>query len=64
MDWHITAAETVSLPARGVWIEIVQDFEQLDGHGSLPARGVWIEIQNTCPITGIEPVAPRKGSVD
>ena len=34
-----------SLPARGVWIEIVNG-DSVDGHASwsLPARGVWIEI--------------------
>ena len=33
-----------SLPARGVWIEIVQCEYVLPAELSLPARGVWIEI--------------------
>ena len=34
-----------SLPAWGVWIEIVGGFEaEADGAKSLPAWGVWIEI--------------------
>ena len=34
----------MSLPARGVWIEIVHWFVWLVIKESLPARGVWIEI--------------------
>ena len=33
-----------SLPARGVWIEIVTAGKVQAGAMSLPARGVWIEI--------------------
>ena len=36
----------VSLPARGVWIEITKNISVTTCTGvSLPARGVWIEIQ-------------------
>ena len=34
----------VSLPARGVWIEITSHQSWYNAVGSLPARGVWIEI--------------------
>ena len=33
-----------SLPARGVWIEILIQDDRTLAHWSLPARGVWIEI--------------------
>ncbi len=33
-----------SLPARGVWIEIVNMRSHYENQSSLPARGVWIEI--------------------
>ena len=36
--------EVVSLPARGVWIEIWADMRNAGIFWSLPARGVWIEI--------------------
>ena len=34
----------MSLPARGVWIEITSHQSWYNAVGSLPARGVWIEI--------------------
>ena len=34
----------MSLPARGVWIEIVRAADSLRHGASLPARGVWIEM--------------------
>ena len=34
----------MSLPARGVWIEIVMIPCDRSAAGSLPARGGWIEI--------------------
>ena len=39
----------LSLPARGVWIEITWEKVLPDLEGSLPARGVWIEILSACP---------------
>ena len=33
-----------SLPARGVWIEIISISAPSLSNSSLPARGVWIEI--------------------
>ena len=37
--------EVVSLPARGVWIEICDTNKNIKRRAeSLPARGVWIEI--------------------
>ena len=54
-----------SLPARGVWIEIMSaaicGAEFLK---SLPARGVWIEIARHPGSVPPDGVAPRKGSVD
>ena len=55
---------SVSLPARGVWIEIVLCPIPLAGKLSLPARGVWIEIGDYCSKLKIIWVTPREGSVD
>ena len=33
-----------SLPARGVWVEIIVPPKKKPGLRSLPARGVWVEI--------------------
>ena len=35
----------MSLPARGVWIEILDYLTTGEEPASLPARGVWIEIK-------------------
>ena len=55
----------MSLPARGVWIEIEIWYNIITAREkSLPARGVWIEM---CPTTKTDPllsVTPREGSVD
>ena len=40
-----------SLPARGVWIEIITTAIDVASARSLPARGVWIEILMTFYIT-------------
>ena len=54
-----------SLPARGVWIEIVRDNDNLPvWRMSLPARGVWIEINEISESTANIIVTPREGSVD
>ena len=53
-----------SLPARGVWIEILGCGITVTYIKSLPARGVWIEIQDTAGTAVPGSVAPRKGSVD
>ena len=53
-----------SLPARGVWIEIVSGQGDRRVVQSLPARGVWIEISRRPTTQRRPPVAPRKGSVD
>ena len=54
-----------SLPARGVWIEIIKVVTQtVTGFTSLPARGVWIEITTLHHASPTRKVAPRKGSVD
>ena len=60
----MTQTPLSSLPARGVWIEMLLTVSGNYGIESLPARGVWIEI--LCYTAGdrrVE-VAPRKGSVD
>ena len=36
----------LSLPSRGVWIEMLRNARQRYGIVSLPSRGVWIEIWN------------------
>ena len=53
-----------SLPARGVWIEIVYRIMECLLSQSLPARGVWIEIGEKSKSKKEFTVAPRKGSVD
>ena len=40
-------AEGESLPARGVWIEMLDVLDDLVPVRSLPARGVWIEIRRS-----------------
>ena len=37
----------LSLPARGVWVEITRSCGCLGNEVSLPARGVWVEINDT-----------------
>ena len=54
----------MSLPARGVWIEIVAVRFAVARGASLPARGVWIEICAALRDAHVLNVAPRKGSVD
>ena len=52
-----------SLPARGVWVEMLSASISSRGLSSLPARGVWVEIgywkHKGIPIR----VTPREGSV-
>ena len=55
---------SVSLPARGVWIEIVLCPIPLAGKLSLPARGVWIEMFVFSALRTQVSVTPREGSVD
>ena len=54
----------MSLPARGVWIEINMNHVLSLIFKSLPARGVWIEILLVLRLNLSPNVAPRKGSVD
>ncbi len=62
---NILAVEAnLSLPARGVWIEILKQKNRYGVCLSLPARGVWIEILTHCPVSCAIGVTPRKGSVD
>ena len=60
----MTALYRRSLPAWGVWIEIMSMYQIKKEVLSLPAWGVWIEIT----INGADSinfiVAPRMGSVD
>ena len=55
---------SASLPARGVWIEIMHEAIMRAVWVSLPARGVWIEITTEKKERLLESVTPRKGSVD
>ena len=54
----------VSLPSRGVWIEIVVSRIVSRRAVSLPSRGVWIEIILVFYTISRRPVAPLAGSVD
>ena len=54
----------MSLPARGVWIEISSFSKEIGVSESLPARGVWIEIPPFWKVRVSGSVTPRKGSVD
>ena len=58
------ARGSMSLPARGAWIEITYNTRQMSRFMSLPARGAWIEIKKEEVKAGLLLVAPRKGSVD
>ena len=61
---QLTAQVSMSLPARGVWIEIADVNESVRTISSLPARGVWIEITPACTCARVTIVTPREGSVD
>ena len=55
----------MSLPARGVWIEINLSQQDNRYRESLPARGVWIEIHLIVFFAYfVSLVTPREGSVD
>ena len=54
----------MSLPTRGVWIEIPEEAEQRQNMRSLPTRGVWIEMYILAHEYGKRIVAPHTGSVD
>ena len=50
----------LSLPARGVWIEIWSVGHPADQDGSLPARGVWIEmIRHACQLAQADGHSPQ-----
>ncbi len=57
-------AEALSLPAWGVWIEIIILFQKNRKVLSLPAWGVWIEIVKDFESLIEQTVTPRMGSVD
>ena len=50
-----------SLPARGVWIEIVCQHTERRKDKSLPARGVWIEIKTATAIFEKVTSLPARG---
>ena len=55
----------VSLPAWGVWIEILSQVSLVMSlQVSLPAWGVWIEISTINAMITAVRVTPRMGSVD
>ena len=62
--WPVGPVPYLSLPARGVWIEIAARDAGRSPAASLPARGVWIEMVRSAPKYLKGEVAPRKGSVD
>ena len=53
----------MSLPARGVWVEIIESENNLELAKSLPARGVWVEIRRYPASCNTSIVTPREGSV-
>ena len=53
-----------SLPAWGVWIEILSWISIIVTSASLPAWGVWIEIDEGEKEVLVSGVTPRMGSVD
>ena len=54
----------VSLPMRGVWIEIADGCCSGPSSESLPMRGVWIEIADVEAFHRRFMVTPHAGSVD
>ena len=58
------ALTVLSLPMRGAWIEITEEYEYLKKCLSLPMRGAWIEIVSFALLVGVFLVAPHAGSVD
>ena len=53
-----------SLPARGAWVEILEESKYYGVVRSLPARGAWVEIRRLMMILPrMITVAPREGSV-
>ena len=53
----------LSRPARGAWVEILQDGAYIHDEPSRPARGAWVEILEDGSRREHHPVAPRKGRV-
>ena len=51
----------MSLPSRGVWIEIPADYGRPYLVGSLPSRGVWIEISRMLSALRINASLPSRG---
>ena len=65
MEGYVRYAEgEQSLPAWGVWIEMLELSAVLCDSKSLPAWGVWIEITMNVGDYFTEEVTPRMGSVD
>ena len=61
MQHDMDAYGVVSLPARGVWIEIMLGYSGSMPSESLPARGVWIEISNLAAGCRSSPSLPARG---
>ena len=51
----------MSLPARGVWVEIQDIGNKAVQEASLPARGVWVEIASTAEPPGRPGSLPARG---
>ena len=51
----------MSLPARGVWIEIIDRTSSITPTLSLPARGVWIEIRHDPDPERLQGSLPARG---
>ena len=59
---HVAGVTHKSLPMRGEWIEIFNQYFLLKNRWSLPMRGEWIEIfsVNACGIN-LTPSLPMRG---
>ena len=52
-----------SRPARGAWVEIIEDYKCQSCVLSRPARGAWVEMTPRLRLRRGSMVAPRKGRV-
>ena len=61
MDEAKRILKAASLPARGVWIEIIRSVTRRPRRRSLPVRGVWIEILSSRTLQVLVPSLPARG---
>ena len=58
----MAAADYLSLPVRGAWIEIWAAVSEFSAGWSLPVRGAWIEIRDCHCILPIKLSLPVRGA--